>query len=506
MAGESLSNTGVGPDSLGRKVMDLMRSGRLKARAGTTGIIPGRVFKIGDITLKSPQHFTLKETGLSGFIGRKSSADNVRDIIEQLKNFLLNSGYPFAEIRMDQQELPPGRVRLLLDVASGSGYKLGRVLYTGTRTKSDILDRLSLLRRGEPFSLRHLTLARRKLARTGYFSNLWEGQLRRDGGKNVLYPALHLTDIQGSSISGLFGYASSQENKSEITGFMDVTLRNLLGTARDFDFHFMAAEREKQVKLAYVEPWFGPLPLGGGFRFFLDLEDSVYNEIAWGVSLFQDMTFQSKYIITFDFQKNEMLDLSQKGDILSTKSSAAITGIETILDWRNRAPLTTSGGRLGLRLGGIRRDASDSLAYLFQNRTNISFFLPIVNRLFFHLAGRTESTWPLKKSLTNRGNLFETGGAGTLRGFRENAFITNFYAYGNLELQYLLSRESRVFLFADPGLINRDKGDIYWRRILGYGLWADLGGKNWVFGLGYALSNQRGIGDGLVHARVVNRF
>jgi hemolysin activation/secretion protein len=113
--------------------------------------------------------------------------------------------------------------------------------------------------------------------------------------------------------------------------------------------------------------------------------------------------------------------------------------------------------------------------------------------------------WPLE-GRSNRGELYSLGGANTVRGFREREFLTNLFAYGNFELQFLLAPKSRASVFVVPAFINRLGGDIDWQRVVGYGLGIESGAKDWTFGISYALNPDRAVGDGFVHLRVTNNF
>ncbi|MFC1584103.1 POTRA domain-containing protein [Fibrobacterota bacterium] len=509
-----------GSDSLARVRYQLMRDGFLGADIKAGKVIAGPMFKIREIVVSSPQEFSLRELRLAGYPGQSATALTMDRIRERVSAYLLENGYLFFSLSFDLEEVRPpppagksgkregrGQVRLMVTIASGSEYKLGDIQFSGTKTKPTVLSRLSLLTRGDTYEHHRVGQARKKLARTGYFHFVEEGPLSRDSLRNLLYPAMYMSDVKGNSISGVFGYASEAgERGGGLEGFLDINLFNLAGTARDFAFTFSGRPEQKQVHMNYKEPFLWTLPLGAGLDLSLLLEDSVYNERSLGVTLFQDIDFFSRYLLSYTGQENETFSEGPDGRITSVRSTAIITGIETVFDWRNAAPHTLSGGTVSIGLNGIRRNTSDSIDYLVQNRNIIKYWLPISKRSVLHHKLAGAGVWPLEKSLGNRGNLFQVGGAQTIRGYRENEFLTNLYLYANVELQYLLSDRNRIYLLVDPGLINKNQGDVYWNRVLGYGVGADLGSRDWIFGISYALSTERKFEEGLVHVKVVNNF
>jgi len=328
------------------------------------------------------------------------------------------------------------------------------------------------------------------------------GPLYRDSSRNLIYPALSLSDRKGNRLGGILGYDSEGGDGGGLDGYLDIHLINMRGTARDLDFAFEAKSsgegpEEKEIRLAYVEPWLLGTALGGRLAFDLALQDSVYEERNAEFSLFQDMGFRSRYSVHFGAQDNRDIPAG-------IRSSALSTGIGLVFDARDRVPGTLRGVLLEGKLTGLRRELEDSSYYLAQGTATAGLWANR-GRWVAHALLIGGGDWPLE-ARANRGELFELGGANTIRGYREKEFLTDLYGYANLELQFLLAPGSRAALFAVPGLVNRIGGDVHWRRVLGYGAGLEAGGREWTFGVSYALNPDRSAGDGFVHLRVTNNF
>src|SRR5690606_21005261 len=122
----------------------------------------------------------------------------------------------------------------------------------------------------------------------------------------------------------------------------------------------------------------------------------------------------------------------------------------------DRVPLTRAGGRLDAGVTGLRRDQGDSTYYLAQVRLSLERWLPLPvpgDRFGMRLAARAATNSPLSRR--NRGELYEVGGARSLRGYREREFQTNAYLLADAELQFTIGRGGRLLGFAGPGLVNR---------------------------------------------------
>ncbi|MEO7426997.1 MAG: POTRA domain-containing protein, partial [Fibrobacteria bacterium] len=463
----------------------------------------GPAFKLGDIRIVSRPPFTAAQFGINAYPGEPATAANLKAIGDRIREFLLDNGQPFSTVSIDFTTRPDGPVAdLFILIDGGEGYKFGGFKQAGSRTRPDVLDRLSLLGYGETFSEARLRLASERLSRTGYFEAVVPGALFRDSTRNLLYPSMALTDLKGNRLSGILGYDSEKKGSQGLNGYLDIHLINLRGTARDLDFTFDSkqtaqAVESREARLAYTEPWILTTRVGAHVEGKITLEDSVYTESSLGLTLFQDFDFHSRYLLTFSTQSNH--------DFLAdTESDAEIAGLGFQYDARDHVPSTLNGLRFSLRVNGVHRDLGDTAYFLVQNISELALWKN-AGRWVGHALFSGSGNWPLK-GRSNRGDLYPVGGANTVRGFREREFLTNLFLYGNFELQFLLAPKSRAAIFATPAFINRLGGDVDWQRVVGYGLGLESGAKDWTFGVSYALNPDRAFGDGFVHLSVTNNF
>lgn len=494
----------IAGDTVGAALSRAMAGGHLAAQPdGRGGVEMGPLHVLASITVTGSGLFTAESLGLEAFVGRPAGTEEMAAVVRAVRAHLLDHGHPFAEADLDftvREDRPA--VDLRVDLRPGPGYKYGGLRQTGSRTRPEVLGRLALLALGEDWSESRLRLAQRRLARTGYYEAVVPGPLYRDSTRNLLYPTLSLPDLKGNRLGGLLGYDSERGGDAGLDGYLDIHLINMRGTARDLDFAFEAksggdSPPEREARLAYVEPWILGSPLSARAEFDIALQDSVYDELNAEAAIFQDLGFHSRYSVHLGRQSN-------RDYIAGTRSSAHRTGLGLQYDARDRVPGTVRGFRLEARVTGQRRDLGDTSYYLAQTVQSAGAWANR-GRWVGHLLAAGGGNWPLKER-ADRGDLFELGGANTLRGFREKEFLTDLYLYGNVELQYLLAPHSRASLFAVPALVNRLGGEVHWMRKIGYGLGLEAGDKDWTFGFSYALNPDRGFGDGFIHLRVINNF
>jgi outer membrane protein assembly factor BamA len=482
-----------------------MAEGHLAAaRDGSGRLDAGPLFRLGRIEVAGGP-FTAAGLGIAEYAGVPATAAAVAGLGERARAWLVDHGRPFAAVAVDFAVRPGAAiVDLKVTVAAGEGYRHGGFKGFGSRTTPEALDRLSLLRFGEEFSEARLRLAEARLSRTGYYEAVVPTALYRDSVRNLIYPGLALADLKGNRLSGILGYDSEKKGGDGLNGYLDIHLINLRGTARDLDFDFdsrPAAEGtagRKDAKLAYVEPWLLSTRVGARLDLSAAIEDSVYQELRGDLTLFQDLDFRSRLSVTLGRQFN-------RDFAAGTRSDAQIAGLGFLYDARDRVPSTLKGARWSAKVNAVRRASADSSRFLAQSLADLGLWAN-AGRWVFHTFVSAGGDWPLERK-PDRGDLFELGGANTIRGFREREFLTDAYAYANLEIQFLLAPGSRAAVFAVPGLIDRlGTGDLWWRRILGYGAGLESGAKDWTFGISYALNPDRPIANGFVHLSVTNNF
>ena len=458
------------------------------------------LFKIRHIEILDDRGRALDGLVIRGYTGAAASRKNMDALHAEVKEYLLSRGFPFATILSEAtlDSSSPKTVDLNIRVHLGDAFKLGEVRPLETRTQSEVVSRLALWKTGESFSPERLEQGLKRLGRTGYYESAALTGLFRDSLRNLIYPVLRIPDLPGNRLSGLLGYDSKALTGSQLTGFADLHLINMFGTARDLDFTFDSrAGNEREVHLAYVEPWILQLPVGARVEVNFLQQDTLFWEWNRDLTFFQDLNFNSRLEVRFGDQQNRDL-------ILATQTHALRSGLRWIYDGRDRVPLTSSGYRMEVGATGLRRQTGDSLYYLVQGSGIVDSWIPLTSRIGLKLGLHAASNFPLSRM--NQGELYFVGGANSLRGYREREFPTNAYVLGQAELQLWLNRRGRLFAFTDPGLVNRLVSEYSWRRVIGYGAGIEISKGNWGLALTYALSPERAPGDGLLHVGVDNRF
>lgn len=497
--------------------------GYLRAAATDSGWVRGERYFLAFVEeVNDPVMAGLSAELLSpwdAFLGKAAAAATLRDLRQKALRRWEERGYPFARIRpewvwdADSAEAndadPRGRepggavpVGLRLYVQKGAGYKFGGFKAFGSATTPSALQRLSLLEVGEAFRPSRLQAAIGRLERTGYYLELRQEGLYRDSVRHFLYPRLALMDNPGNRLGGLLGFDSERPD-GDLSGYLDVHLINLFGTARDLDFTFASTPlttggSEQEVTGAYREPWLFGSDLSLELRGYLRLQDTVYWEFRREMVFGQPLGFRSTATWSIGDQENQDRTADQR-------SRAYFSALGWTWDGRDRVPGTRRGGRFRAEGSGWRRETADTSYFYTRWETSGEAFWPLSRRWLGRMGATGGGHWPLRNG-ANRGELFELGGAAGLRGYREHEIRTGLFGWGVLEAQFLMAGESRLFAFASPGGARTPETQRGWKPLLGYGAGLSVGTRRFLVEIALASNPERSLGEALLHVKALNQF
>ncbi len=480
--------------------------------AATEGWTRGPLYRLRHVLALDERGQTVAGFGTTEWSGE--SAARLPALQSALQDHLARDGFVFSEIRLEVRPDTSGapETDVILRAHRGGAFKLGMPVLRGTRTRSGVVLRLALWEEGEAFAPPRITQGVSRLGRLGYYENVAAPGFFRDSLRNVLHPFLDLRDARANVLGGLLGYDTEAEDGGRLTGFLDVRLVNIRGTARDFVFAFDGRTgREREASAAYTEPWILGTAVGARWEGRYLQQDTVFWEWHQALSFFRDLDFTSRVEAELGTQANRDLTLG-------AGTSALLSGVRVLYDSRDRAPFTRDGmrgmaGVTGLRRtrervagddAGVARADSDSVYYLAQLRAALERWVPLGGRFGIRVGVSAATNLPLDR--LDHGELYYLGGARSLRGYRERQFQTNAYALGDLELQYAVGRRARVFGFTSPGVVNRLGRRYDLRGVAGYGAGLEIAQGDWGVSLTYALNPERSVGNGYLHAAVENRF
>ncbi len=456
--------------------------------------------------------------------GRVFSKSEIEIPINKVLTNLENNGYPFAEIKIRSVVLSQDSANpcadVYLKIEKGELARVDKIEVEGNKsTKDDVIIREFKFDKGEKYSEKKINLGLKALQKLDYFSSVSKPlfYLTADG-KGVL--KVRVKEKSTNSFDGIIGYVPATNNKEAgyLTGYLNVSLRNLFGTGRAFAFRWLQENKNSQeLELKYLEPWVFDFPVNVNLSLLQRKQDTTYVK--------RNLNLGVTYLATERLSASLIVGSSATVPLLSAKqnysvfnSSSVTSGAAFQYDSRDNLFAPTAGvvfkSIYKFTLKKIY-GPKQLLTSTIKTKSNLQK-LELGFSYYYSLFGRNIialnlSGVELRGSQTDLSDLYLIGGANTIRGYREKQFACTTAAWSNLEYRYLLGENSFGFLFLDAGYYLKS-GDVVNSPVKQSGLLRSYGlGFSLATGLGvlkvsYAVAKGNSLTEGFIHFGIHNRF
>ena len=403
-------------------------------------------------------------------------------------------GYPFARCSVDSLLSRPGRledsVEIMLKVEEGLRMTIEEIRVEGNKeTDASVITRETRLDWGEPFNPAKIDAIRERLNRLNIFSSVAAPELYvRDGHGGLL---LKVREGNTNTFDGILGYIPPAVPGSSgyLTGLASVSMRNLFGTGRKLSLRWQREDRlSQEIGVRYVEPWIFSRPVNVGGGFLQRQQDSTY--VRRTLDLRTELMLSEELSVSLVFGAEKVIPATDSTTVAQVVGTNETTGgIEIQYDTRDDFYSPESGAR-------YRTD-------YHYGRKSIAFRRQVVA---FGLHGRE-----IRTGQVQQGEMYQFGGANTLRGYRENQFIGAEIAWTNAEYRFILARRSFLFGFLDTGYYNRPEDDLLGTPSArafkyGYGIGIRLDTALGNLGVSFALGQGDSFGTAKIHIGLINDF
>lgn len=373
---------------------------------------------------------------------------------------------------------------LLLELSRGSAWVWGPAEnMDSTGTKPEVFRKLTGLEVGSYVSPRDLERANYKLARVGYFEEVGKPRMYRDAYRNRIIPVFNMRAAAMSEAEALLTYSSETDLWE---GNVNVSLYNILGTARDLQLEGYTAADSRRLDVSYKEPWIFGSNWNVIARGYFD-EDSSTREAYGEVGISRD--------IGFDFSIGVFVGI---GDNEKTSS------LELTYTSLDRFALPRSGTKFyGLASWNFSRP--DSLDHYLKVRGSLVRYVPVYANWITRFSGAAGGIFAPDADL-DRQDLFALGGMNDFRGMDYRFLRSRAYGYTEFALLWQDGYDLSIEGFYMPGLYRAPRPDHGWKREQEYGLAFTQYRKNWSVNFYYALRNGESYLDGIVGVGVKTLF
>ena len=484
-----------------------------RARTGEIIIEGNRILSTGDLR----RALGLRE-------GIPFSQAVFESAIDKVLALYSERGYPKVEIEPADFHLSEeqGKVDLRLQIREGNQVRIGAVKLTGLqKTKPEVVLRELPVQAGDVFDQRKIDQSFHRLVNLGYFYEV-SPFLLEDGAtpEEIIFNA-KVTEARTGRFSGVIGYApptTEFEGAPQLTGVIEATETNLLGTGRGANFLWKSGLL-RTLRIGYTEPWAFGKPVKIGVEYSQvkqrnQFTDAESDENAAGVTvaarfrrLFEGSLGFSYKRIGFPTGDTSLPTISPSipSPIIDVTDSSAQSGVKygvtlgLTRDSRDYFLNPTRG-----RLDGVAFEFSRGDFKLRKLWIDLRGYFPTWRRQVVAIGLHGAAAWGDNIPPTE---LFYLGGANTLRGYDEDWFFGPRRVYANIEYRLLVGRTSQFFVFTDLGAVAQvDQPTVFDPLRVGYGFGMRLESKGGLLRMDYGLAEGRSALEGKIHVNLGTSF
>lgn len=487
----------------------------------TISITEGRPASIGEINIRGNRTITtaeikkIFETKTGGILDNNTLSNDIKALLEVYEK----KGNLFTKAVIDEitlyDETNP-KIRIGITIKEESKIKIANVRIKGNEdTDDDVILRELRIKDDKTVTRESMSDMKFRLEKLNIFSSVEEPQIYTIQSRNESGLLITVKEGNTNTFDGILGYVPpvTEGEKGYFTGLVNLSFRNLFGTARRLDARWQQETKSTQeLELKYSEPYFFGLPLNVSGGFLQRIQDTSYTHRKFDFK--GDILVSDRFTLGFTAGIDRVIPPDSAAVFTIADSRILYGGTEIRYDSRDNVYIPVSGivYRVNYAYG-------DKKIYSAQSEANQSFSLQR-----YSMDVDFYSSFFIRQSLLIRffigqvtsgkledADFYKVGGIKNVRGYREEQFRASKLTYGNIELRYAFSRKSFGHVFFDPGYYYRPPDEInnipkQEGFIYGYGLGIRLETAIGIVGVSYAIGKGDGMLDGKIHFGLVNEF
>ena len=410
--------------------------------------------------------------------------------VQNIVDFYTSNGFLFADVSIDSLIKNNDFLDAYISIDEGKYCEFDEFRFKGNETTKDkTLLKISQLNSIETITPQILDQSAENIRKKRYIENCEIIPLN--------HSQLLITVEEGkmSLISGIIGYDNSQPKKNKLSGYLNVDFLNLYGTDRSLSLLWQRVSSDRSsIELKYHESGFYRYPVCGDFLVFREEVDSTYIKTTFDSDIYY-YDLINKYGIYFGI--DDIFPGSGRPKTVEKTSfkKAGVFWERNNLDYNLNPSL---GSKYFLKYyyifnrienENISKQAVELCYDKYQKISKNMVFAISLNANIIENKNLTEF------------DSFDLGGSQNLRGFNENQFSGFLVGWSNLELRYLMSRNSRAFIFSDYGYV--ENLTYTYGKLFGCGFGLRVETRLGILGIDYGFSYSNGEFrnplDGIIH-------
>ena len=472
----------------------------------------GQKFYWGNLDLSKLNPDVVRVLKLKNELAQSINLNQFKQVKYDILSYYENSGYPFAEVQINNFELNDSLFNISLVVDKGALYLLDSVIVKGDAKISDNYLRKSLkIDPGMPFNQEQINEITDKIENIRFLSQIKPAEIefKKEGADLYLY----LENKKANMFNGIIGFLPENEESGNllITGELKLNLLNSFKRGEEISLNWQKLESSTQkLDIAFTYPYLFRTDLGLDADFSLYKKDSTFLSLNAGLGLRLFLTYDDYIKLYYRYKSSTRIGDDESlvtsinyADVKSNVFGASyyLNELDYKFNPRKGIELNVFAGAGFKNISGLS-NLNDSLNLDTDNRTveleagiDLDFYYPIYRNFVFHFGNTSRYLDQFadqgKDAVLFENELYVFGGANSLRGFDENIFYASIYSLQNAEIRYLFEQNSAFYIFWNGAYYYKNvtqtvTEDFPW----GFGIGIDFQTNAGIFSLSYALGKQ----------------
>jgi outer membrane protein insertion porin family len=408
---------------------------------------------MGNVSFEGNAAITSEE--LAGVLKLKTAAPFSERLLEEDRYRILSlysaKGYLYTRIEIERKPAsaaetagPEGKSGAIVDtgpevvpiryrIVEDRQVTVGKVILRGNvKTRDAVILRELEPRTGEPYNYESLLKSQQRVYRYGYFSLAKFEPVHPNEKEYVKDMLFTVEERPAGAVEFGVGYGTLDK----LRGFVEISHRNLWGTARFASLRFEGSDILKREAFTYQEPWF----LGYRYlesKFILAWSDSkrineqtreIYYQTrkktaSYGVERSKD---HLKISLTYQLEDVNNYNVLDAAELSTTKEESGKILISSlnpavILDERDDPFNPTKGSLHGVNIKEALKALGSEVEFT-KPTVQSTWYLPAAEHVVLALSGRAGRAWPHHDTLEIPINeRFYLGGSTTVRGYIQDS-------------------------------------------------------------------------------------
>ena len=449
-------------------------------------------------------------------------------LMRQLIDISANSGFPFASVKLDSVQVLQKTVKASLNYHPGPQITFDTlVLINPVRINTRFLQAYLKIPVGTLFSQALIDQLPSRIEKLPYLKLMDQPLLTFQNDQASLHLALE--SVRSNQIDGVIGFLPNARSDGELllTGQLNLLLQNMFGAGRILGFQWESFKPEsQQLNIRFLQPMLLKSPIDVDLEFNLFKEDSTFINKLFHVDM------------EYPYGKNHYFGLNtylKSSRLPSAVIAEPISGLPDLADFNlnqfggsyryyhlDSYYQPMSGLKLDLRaytgMKKIRKNSavSDTLytdvdlqSSQFSWEAELEGYYPLSKH--WVISGKWKGAGVYNERLFYN-DLYRLGGLKSIRGFSENTFFADNFAYSTIEPRFFFETNSYLFVFYDQAwwlrydLENNSFKDTPWGMGAGISLTTKAGIFSFIWATGKSKSQEVGFNQSKIHFGYISRF